>query len=136
LIVANGNQRDAFILSQTSGGTEADPIFAFNPYGVMYVNLDQGAGASITAAPAGTSADIDGDGDDDLIYVDDVGRKIVLVSDTFDEDEQRVSVAVVYPYLQGQEFVFELDAWLPESAELFSVEAWFQSEGLRVETPA
>jgi len=123
LAVALGSSEDIWILRQTAGGTPQDPIFAFDLYDVFNVVVDMPG--AVTVAPAMTAADVDHDGDDDLVLIDDRGNKIVVTSERFDEELLRPGLEVT-PSVTGdpKELRLNFDVALPTGATGFALEIW------------
>jgi len=125
LCVASGAQRDLWILASKRNPNPASAYFFFDLNSVFHANLDVGSGAPISAAPIGVFADVEGDGDVDLVFVDDQGRKVVLTSDIEDEELLRVGSYETFPQVYGSPSKYhgEIEAfYLPPGCSQFEIE--------------
>jgi hypothetical protein len=133
LVLSCGSMRTAVIVKQFPTSTPGEPIFWIDWQDVNIIDLAQGAGATgtqPTVAPATAVADLEGDGDEDVLFVDDLGLGQVLVSTLEDANALRAmpnQATSSFPYVQAGVFRYDLALDFPQGVDVADVEVWFQS---------
>ncbi len=133
LVLSCGSLRGAVIVKQFPTSTPSEPIFWIDWQDVNIIDLAQGAAATGTqpsVAPATAVADLEGDGDEDVLFVDDQGLGQVLVSTLEDANALRAmpnKATSSFPYVQAGVFRYDLTLDFPQGVDVADVEVWFQS---------
>ena len=126
VVLSRGDQREAWVLEQSPGASMTDPIFSLDPLATPFVELD--TVLSAPGLPARVAAfDIDKDGDDDVVFVNELQQALYAVSSAVDEEALRVQItSEETPSIVNRVYSFNIDAALPAGADEWEYEIYWQ----------
>lgn len=132
VILPLATTRLAGIMSQANTSLVTEPIFTINWENVNMINLVNGVPPSTSPAPATlTVDDVDYDGDDDLVFVDDRGMCMVVASTRNPQDALRVQHAQpftpTFPSAPNLKFNLHVDLSVPAGTDYVEVEIFRQA---------
>ena len=126
--------REMHILKQRTTTTEAQQLFIFdymptgNPadWDPFHIDLEiDEPEQAPTHAPSVAVGDLDGDGDEDLILLDDMGRKMFVPGTSYDDEQRRYITPLIEPPLADPKFDFDWNFTGHLSADALDVEVWY-----------
>jgi hypothetical protein len=134
LVLPRGDQRSAVMFKQAATASEGAAIFYFDGSETNLIDLSLEDSTPPANPPVTAVADVDGDGDEDVLFADDRGLGLVLVSGWFDADELRAvplnpwSAPYLVPATDGYVVDYYLELDVPAGASEVEVEVWFQPD--------
>ncbi|MEM7305609.1 MAG: hypothetical protein AAF682_03010 [Planctomycetota bacterium] len=144
MIVSRGDERSSYVLRHQMTETEVQPIFTLDLTNTALIQLETTSAAiAAPSAPALTAhADLDSDGDEDVVFLDDRGDALVILATAFEEEFLRpdMTPAGIYsvPSLDPatSEFRYSASCGAPAGAGTVEYEVWYQpSETVPVSWP-
>lgn len=134
VLLPGGFDQSVILLEQNYAAPGAPMVLVLNQGGVQVINLDPGHELPPSVpdwAPASAVADLDGDGDEDLVFVDQRGQGFVVTSANVDEVDRYCGEINVLPLqsLTGDDgssaHFYCSELVLPDGADAAVVEIWY-----------
>ena len=132
LVLARGDDRSAVIVKQFATPIEGAPRFGIDFVDTNLIDLRLEDSSAVAGAARVAVADLDGDGDEDLVFADDRGLVQVITSEWNDGNLRRArppeGSELSPEAVSSQAIEHELRLHLPNNATGVDVEVWFKPD--------